>query len=198
MSAFPLARTLPATPLDFLDDANQLDPYKVLGIQFLSAKEKIREAYIARCKLHHPDLHGGQETMEWMLTQRANRMLTDSTERVSYDSARVTRNAFSATEGVVKFGFVAAQQLGSVVADATEAVGIAAARLFMAAQLLTEKSEAWALRGLQGLEALQAMQKMNEEVDSREIRIEKLKQARKDLEDEANAANVDAETPKKI
>lgn len=181
MSAFPLARRLPATPFDFLDDANQLDPYKVLGVQFLSAKEKIREAYIARCKLHHPDLHGGRETMEWMLTQRANRMLTDSTERVSYDSARVTRNAFSATE---------------VVADATEAVGIAAVRFFTAAQLLTEKSEAWALRGLQGLEALQAMQKVNEEVDSREMRIEKLKQARKDLEDEANAVNVDAENPK--
>lgn len=173
MSAFPLARRLPATPFDFLDDANQLDPYKVLGVQFLSAKEKIREAYIARCKLHHPDLHGGRETM-----------------------ARVTRNAFSATEGVVKFGLVAAQQLGSVVADATEAVGIAAVRFFTAAQLLTEKSEAWALRGLQGLEALQAMQKVNEEVDSREMRIEKLKQARKDLEDEANAVNVDAENPK--
>ena len=41
----------------------------------------------------------------------------------------------------MKFGWVAAQQLGSVLSDATEALGAAAGRFFSALQL-TENSEA--------------------------------------------------------
>ncbi|CAJ1443242.1 unnamed protein product [Effrenium voratum] len=64
------------TPLEFLDDASRLDPYAVLGIPFLSGRRAIRQAYANCCREHHPDLNGGRESLEWMMIQRAYRILT--------------------------------------------------------------------------------------------------------------------------
>ncbi|CAJ1443244.1 unnamed protein product [Effrenium voratum] len=58
------------------DDASRLDPYAVLGIPFLSGRRAIRQAYANCCREHHPDLNGGRESLEWMMIQRAYRILT--------------------------------------------------------------------------------------------------------------------------
>merc|ERR1711972_578368 len=55
--------------------------------------------------------------MEWQMTRWAYQTLMDPEERARYDSARITRNALSATEGVVAFGFAVAKSFGSFLAD---------------------------------------------------------------------------------
>ncbi|CAK8986922.1 unnamed protein product [Durusdinium trenchii] len=187
LSRFPLVSLgqLQKTPFDFLDDANRLDPYATLQIPVFSGKRQIRKAYAKLCKQHHPDLHRGRESMEWMLIQRAYRILTDSEERVYYDAARMTRNALSATEGFAAFAFSAAQQMGSVLADATEAAASAAVRLAGFGRFLAKESQAWAERGLESLEFQEASAEADELRSKRADtlkRIRQLKQARKDLE----------------
>jgi len=152
-------------PFDVLDDASRFDPYAVLRIPFLSGKRKIREAYRAQSKEHHPDLHSGHESLEWMMIQRAYRILTDPEERVMYDSARITRNALSATEGFVAFGFAAAEQMGSVLSDASEAASNAVQRLVGVGIFLAKESQAWAEQGLEALEELQAEDQVERAVE---------------------------------
>ncbi|CAK8986923.1 unnamed protein product [Durusdinium trenchii] len=165
LSRFPLVSLgqLQKTPFDFLDDANRLDPYATLQIPVFSGKRQIRKAYAKLCKQHHPDLHRGRESMEWMLIQRAYRILTDSEERVYYDAARMTRNALSATE----------------------AAASAAVRLAGFGRFLAKESQAWAERGLESLEFQEASAEADELRSKRADtlkRIRQLKQARKDLE----------------
>jgi len=141
-----------------------------------------------------------------------------------YDSARITRNALSATEGFVAFGFAAAEQMGSVLSDASEAASNAVQRLVGFGRFLAKESQAWAEQGLEALEELQAEDQVEraveqdmesvetidvevapqtpptrqagedevDEVDKATMadrfqRIQDLKQARRDLEAEANA-----------
>eukprot|EP00913_Durusdinium_trenchii_P035184 g32915.t1 len=54
----------------------------------------------------------------------------------------MTRNALSATEGFAAFAFSAAQQMGSVLADATEAAASAAVRLAGFGRFLAKESQA--------------------------------------------------------
>ncbi|CAE7633343.1 dnaJ [Symbiodinium pilosum] len=133
------------------------DPYQVLNVSFLSGRRSIRQAYARLAREHHPDLNGGQESLDWLMIRRAYRILTDPEERVSYDSARITRNALSATEGVVAFSVAAAQQLGSVVSDVAQVAGNFAGKLLGLGVFLAEESQVWAERGSQSLETLKAM-----------------------------------------
>jgi len=200
-SAFPLVilrHVRIRTPLDFLDDAARLDPYQVLNISFLSGRRSIRQAYARLCKQHHPDLNGGQESLDWMMIRRAYRILTDPEERIAYDSARITRNALSATEGVVAFSVAAAQQLGSVVSDVAQAAGSFTSKLMGLGFFLAQESQVWAERGSQGLETLKAFvgDGGGEEKSLKDFKqawaekralatksLEELRQARKDLEE---------------
>ncbi|CAE7429784.1 dnaJ2 [Symbiodinium sp. CCMP2456] len=202
-SAFPLVilrHVRIRTPLDFLDDAARLDPYQVLNIPFLSGRRSIRQAYARLCKQHHPDLNGGQESLDWMMIRRAYRILTDPEERIAYDSARITRNALSATEGVVAFSVAAAQQLGSVVSDVAQAAGSFTSKLMGLGVFLAQESQVWAERGSQGLETLKAFVDDgggdSEEKSLKDFKqawaekralatksLEELRQARKDLEE---------------
>jgi len=116
------------TPLDVLDDAFQLDPYAVLRIPFLAERKRVRGAYVCLCRKEHPDLHGGDESMEWLMGKWAYRVLTDPQECAAYDTARVVRNALSLTEGIFAFGFAAALQLGAFVADAAQVMQMTMAR----------------------------------------------------------------------
>lgn len=104
-------------PWDVLDDAEKMDPYQVLRVPFLSNRERIRKAYVGLCRKEHPDLHGGQESMEWLMGEWAYRVLTDPQDKAAYDTARVLRNALSVTEGIVAFSFAALTNFGSFMAD---------------------------------------------------------------------------------
>ncbi|CAJ1388275.1 unnamed protein product [Effrenium voratum] len=108
-------------------------------------RRAIRQAYANCCREHHPDLNGGRESLEWMMIQRAYRILTDPEERVYYDSARIARNALSVTEGVAAFAWAAAQQMGAVVSDAAEAAQAAAQRLGGFGRFLQAESQAGAV-----------------------------------------------------
>lgn len=118
MALVPLEGGSKRTPFDVLDDAKRMDPYRVLGVPFLSSKEEVRQAYVRLCRKEHPDLHGGQESMEWVMGEWAYRVLMDPQDRAEYDTARVVRNALSLTEGVFAFGFAAATRFGSFLVDA--------------------------------------------------------------------------------
>mmetsp|Transcript_129434 Transcript_129434/g.335692 ORF Transcript_129434/g.335692 Transcript_129434/m.335692 type:complete len:273 (+) Transcript_129434:67-885(+) len=118
--ALALRDALPRTPLCLLDGVGQRDPYKVLRIPFLSGKTRIRQAYTQVCRTEHPDKNRGKESMEWQMSRWAYQTLMDPEERARYDSARITRNALSVTEGFVAFGFAVAQSFGCFVADMAE------------------------------------------------------------------------------
>ncbi|CAE7501069.1 unnamed protein product [Symbiodinium microadriaticum] len=135
-----------------------------------------------------------------MMIRRAYRILTDPEERIAYDSARITRNALSATEGVVAFSVAAAQQLGSVVSDVAQAAGSFTSKLMGLGVFLAQESQVWAERGSQGLETLKAFVDDgggdSEEKSLKDFKqawaekrakatksLEELRQARKDLEE---------------
>eukprot|EP00440_Ansanella_granifera_P066364 gb/GFBE01071980.1/.p1 GENE.gb/GFBE01071980.1/~~gb/GFBE01071980.1/.p1 ORF type:complete len:277 (+),score=54.91 gb/GFBE01071980.1/:1-831(+) len=120
VALLPMRLAAVRTPLVVLDDALRMDPYRVLSIPFLATREKIREAYAQVCKSHHPDLHQGRQSMEWMMAEWAYGLLMDPEERARYDTSRVVRNALSLTEGVFAFGLAAAQQLGQFMSDVVE------------------------------------------------------------------------------
>jgi len=110
------------TPMSMLDDASRMDPYKVLGIPFLSGRTKIRRAYAGLCKIEHPDKNGGRISLEWQMGEWAYRMLNDPQARATYDTARVVRNGLSLTEGIFKFGFSVLTNFASFVDDATKVI----------------------------------------------------------------------------
>ncbi|CAJ1339929.1 unnamed protein product [Effrenium voratum] len=193
------------TPLEFLDDASRLDPYAVLGIPFLSGRRAIRQAYANCCREHHPDLNGGRESLEWMMIQRAYRILTDPEERVYYDSARIARNALSVTEGVAAFAWAAAQQMGAVVSDAAEAAQAAAQRLGGFGRFLQAESQAWAERGSKqfGFTAFvaekgpESLEDAKEDWKKKRARVrkslEELREARQRLEDFQERSGLDSQ-----
>lgn len=118
------------TPWDVLDDAEKLDPYKILGVPFLSGRSAVRKAYVRLAREEHPDLHAGHTSMEWLMGEWAYRQLMDAQAKTKYDTARVLRNALSLTEGVVAFTFAAAVNLGTFLADAWETFGQASQKDF--------------------------------------------------------------------
>jgi len=150
--------------LDFLDDAARLDPYQVLNISFLSGRRSIRQAYARLCKQHHPDLNGGQESLDWMMIRRAYRILTDPEERIAYDSA-----AGSFTSKLMGLGFFLAQE--SQVWAERGSQGLETLKAFVGDGGGEEKSlkdfkQAWAEKRALATKSL-----------------EELRQARKDLEE---------------
>jgi len=112
------------TPLEFLDQDGVVDPYQVLGVKFLASEAKIREAYLKVCKVHHPDLHGGEESYEWQMASRAYQILRDPQQRSKYDVRRATRSIFDLAGNLFKVGFAVAQAVATVTVAAVEAVKI--------------------------------------------------------------------------
>jgi len=106
------------TPFDFWDESQKMDPYKILGVPFLSEGEAIRRAYVRLVRKEHPDKHGGQQSMDWIMGEWAYRVLSDPEERSKYDTVRVLKNALSLTEGVFAFAVSSAVQIGSWIAGA--------------------------------------------------------------------------------
>lgn len=111
------------TPLEVLDDANAMDPYKVLHISFLAGRKSIRGAYLDLCRTSHPDKNGGKVTLEWRMGEWAYQMLMDPTQRSKYDSARIVRNTLSATDGFLAFAVAVATNFSSFVADVVDVAG---------------------------------------------------------------------------
>lgn len=61
--------------------------YQILGVDQRADNKEIRQAYIAKCKKFHPDANPGdsQAQQKFIRLQEAYRVLSNPSERVSYD-----------------------------------------------------------------------------------------------------------------
>jgi curved DNA-binding protein len=69
------------------------DYYKILGLNKTATEKEIKIAYYKMAKMHHPDLNGGKQSIEFKEMTNAYDILSDSTKKKDYDSLRNTHNS---------------------------------------------------------------------------------------------------------
>eukprot|EP00930_Biecheleria_cincta_P070692 TRINITY_DN58303_c0_g1_i1.p1 TRINITY_DN58303_c0_g1~~TRINITY_DN58303_c0_g1_i1.p1 ORF type:complete len:267 (-),score=41.72 TRINITY_DN58303_c0_g1_i1:277-1077(-) len=89
-----------------LQNYDDMDPYKVLGVSFTAKHQQIKAAYMEICKKQHPDLNGGYESPEFQQASRAYRIL--SKERAKYNVTSGAQKVASLAGGFFDMAFAVA------------------------------------------------------------------------------------------